>query len=150
MMEFWSIERLKNSIREGTLSESAKFGYLFIVVILLGNFNNFFGQPESDLTGNILLTALWILSGTGLYIQYRWNGGNNGRFFSEKFLSISFVETIRFMPAFIFLILVMPTMHDVLFKSELPEYTTVLEAILFSALYILLMWRTAVHIRDVK
>lgn len=106
MITLFKIEKLKEQIKNGQLSEKDKFIYFFLYVIidsilyeLLSYDAQLILNPTIwDYSHSIIVILITII---GTYIAYKSNGGSNGVDFLGRYFSIGFVVMIRF---FVFLI----------------------------------------------
>ena len=102
-MYFWNIEKLKQTINNGGLSESAQFIYLLIWIILsILAQATYIGDNFNDIKYSFAIDL--IFSVLGIIYLYKCNGGSKGNRFVEKYFSIGLVVSIRW---FIFVLLPM-------------------------------------------
>ncbi|AUX44388.1 uncharacterized protein SOCE26_058520 [Sorangium cellulosum] len=97
-MFFWDVKALRVALAHGTLSERARFVYLFIFVsialvapALLRDSRALNAWDKIQWGVGIAAHAL------GTLWLYHLNGGSRGRRFLEKYLSLSWVYTARFL-----------------------------------------------------
>lgn len=104
-MYFWKIEELKNTLRNSQLPEKSKFIYLFLTnffFILIINLLSLFPSKQDEVDLYLMVTGI-INFIVGSCLIYMANGGNNGKYFLSKYISIGFVLGIRM---FVFLLCV--------------------------------------------
>ena len=146
-MYFMDINKLKAELISEKLSEEDSFGYLFFSILII-----FVPVGEVDSYNNADNIASYIVIGIiiiGLYYVFHCNGGKNGCHFLSRYISISFVVLFRtvvffFIPAAFALIII----EDV-FMGGVPDETTIYEAILFVALFLVYYLSIGKHIKDV-
>ena len=150
-MYFWNIDRLKQDLIENGLSQGALFKYIFVYVFLSALSYELTYNFLSEETTNIdyIQSALNIaLTVFGTYFCYVANGENNGADFAERFFSIGFVISIRF------IVLLVPIIIVMVFLSWDSEdidnmSTKWYEVALWAAWAALLYWRVIYHINQV-
>ena len=103
-MYIWKIEDLKKDLKQGPLSEKESFKYLlaFLFFVSLGAIP-MEGSNKWDLYSALAFGAITIL---GTWYLYICNGGEQGKNFVERYLSLGLVVAIRwtvfiFLPLFI-------------------------------------------------
>lgn len=154
MIQFWNIQRLKERIRAGGISEQEAFGYLLVWLVIFPVLGAL-GAPEIvSSTMWVSFAAYWVIFAIGLYFAYRENGGAQGKDFTTKFLSIGFVESIRFLPATLLGVALVITLN-LTFYSEVMADTnwyavTPFEIVIMGGISIAYIWRVIVHIGEVK
>ena len=92
-MYFWKIEELKNTLRNSQLPEKSKFIYLFLTnffFILIINLLSLFPSKQDEVDLYLMVTGI-INFIVGSCLIYMANGGNNGKYFLSKYISIGFV-----------------------------------------------------------
>jgi len=146
-MYFWNIEKLKQDIKNGGLSESVQFKYFFIWIVLTlfceleyidSNFNDIKYEFAIDLILNIL----------GTIYLYQCNGGANGKDFLQKYFSIGLVVFFRLILYFIAFMLLLSIL---LAFSEISDvqYDKLINYIITPILLLVYYWRAGIHIKDV-
>lgn len=164
MMYFVSIEKLKNDIVEGKLTEKDKFLYVLLFVIiqylvyeiltLLAFFPLIFGEDMvSKLKPNIwdmLLSLGWfVVPVAGTIFAFRANKGNAGTDFVGRYFSISFVVGVRlFLPVF-FITMFVHIFAGALKPDETDIPTSPLTMVPELLLISFVFWRICKHIGDV-
>ncbi|MGH1472551.1 MAG: hypothetical protein ACRBCS_15305 [Cellvibrionaceae bacterium] len=150
-MYFWKIEKLKQDLIENGLSQSALFKYIFIYVFLSAlsyelTYN--FVSEESTNIDYIQSALNMALVGFATYFCYVANGGNNGADFAERFFSIGFVVSIRFI---VLLVPIMIAMGFLFWDSEdIDDVSTKwYDVAVLSGWTALLYWRVVYHINQV-
>ncbi|WP_437547758.1 hypothetical protein WME97_47570 [Sorangium sp. So ce367] len=96
-MFFWNIKALRVALVDGTSSERARFGYLLGFVLLTGAVSLLLEdstpQNEWDAIATGVNIAVMVL---GTIWAYHLNGGDRGHHFIERYVSLSWVYTLRF------------------------------------------------------
>jgi hypothetical protein len=95
------IDGLKTELKNTGLAEKEKFKYLLVFLVPY-----YFGNPNVGIRGaEPWIAALWVAWIIGLFVGigatvlcYRRNGGSGGRHFLQRYLSLSWVLSIRFTP----------------------------------------------------
>lgn len=97
---FWRIEALKAQLREGPLTQSSAFAYLFVCFFLTtavmgipGLWNAATSPTTPWAWGTYVVTLVFFAGGT--YAAYRANGGAQGFDFVARYLALGWVLTIR-------------------------------------------------------
>jgi len=149
-MYFWNIDKLKQDIKDGGLSESEQFKYLLVCVVLvtLGEIS-FLEESFSSIKYDLAIDIIFAIFGT--YYLYRCNGGANGKRFLEKFFSIGFVVGVRwfvFIMIPIFLILTIDAVF-IIFSIEEEKVFDILDYIITPIAMLIYYWRSGIHIKDV-
>ncbi len=155
MIRIWNIKKLKEEISSGELSESAKFFYLFFAVIVFTAFGQWMAVviPIQNTPEVFWSIIIWIIAAIGMYVAYLMNGGKQGFDFSDKYLSISFVTFIRFLPVFIvgmILSVFISSWISGVPLEDMEESMSWIDVLVGSLLYVYYVWRVATHVRDVK
>jgi hypothetical protein len=141
-MYFWNINKLKQQLIETGLTERQLFYYILIAVAFEAISYEMttylpYTEPNSwsyvESVFNILIPII------GSIAAFRANGGDSGIKFVERYFSIGFVVSIRF------LILLIPLIGLV----DWPDYPNSIDVITFSSLYVAMYARIVKHIADV-
>ncbi len=140
-MYWWNIEKLKLELAAGPLRPSLAYTYGAIYVVCAAPLGF---MPHGAYNGwdTISMLVAATIAFAGIRACYLANGGPNGRDFLDRFFSLSFVVTVRLLPALAIAVVLLG-----LLKGE-KEEATVVDAIT-SLLGGLIYWRTAVHTRSV-
>ena len=152
-MYLWKIENLKEDIRTKQLTEKDRFIYMFIGLIITYSIMNIMTLIASE-DGNMwdvassLLEILTIYLGT--FLAFRANGGAMGVDFLGKYMSIAFVISLRFIPLYILISIIMGINYYFIFPNIEEAETTLLDTVLFFVAGIAMYWRIIKHIKDVK
>lgn len=156
-MYLWNIHALKESIRSNGLTERAKFVYLLIWIVLfplLGQIAFISGAQWAWTTPEIIsFAAVWAIFLIGMFVAYLWNGGSKGSGFVNKFTSIGFVVSIRFLPLFIVAIIASALISIGVYDLSVDGSDfrmTWIDVVTMSVVSAWYMWRIAVHVRDVR
>lgn len=101
-MFFWNIKALRVALAHGTLSERARFGYLLCFVLLTGAVPLLVGDPAAPTVWDTILTGVNIMALVlGTIWAYHRNGGGRGHHFIDRYVSLSWVFSLRFSVMFL-------------------------------------------------
>ncbi len=146
-MYFWKIENLKSDLGNGVLPITEQFKYLLAHAGLYGlatipfPTNNFF-----DMLNGAIMTLIMLI---GTYYIYRCNGAAAGQYLLDRYISLSFVVSVRFV-----VLIVIPsvfcymTIYQVI--AELPEQTTWPDVVFMTLVTLIFYYLLGKHIRDVR
>lgn len=152
-MYFWNIEKLKEDIRAGQLTERNRFYYalIFILSSAIGaEFGVFFPIENTNTFDHINSSFYIAITLVGTIATYKLNGANEGKDFLGKYFSISFVVGIRCLGyAILFLFAPYFYYYSVVNTSESVD-TGYIETIPFLIWYAAMYWRICVHIKQLK
>ena len=152
-MIFWDVEELKKQIRIGALTEWNCFKYLllFLTINALGlELICYFPVEESnywDYAASVL-NVLVVFFGT--IFAFHANGGKNGEKFLEKYLSIGFVISIRFLVYCIPVYILYASFYFYELYEINATLTEVVDLLPLFIWYSLMYWRIAVHIKKIR
>lgn len=152
-MRVWKIERLKEDIKSGSFSEKDRFLYAIIcfTTFALVSEASYMLPAEQYQGWDYIFSLMSILiTFLGCLFAYKSNGGHKGTDFLGRFLSISFVVTIRFLVLLIPIIVILAVYYAFTFGAHGEIVTTPLEVFLFQGWSIALFWRVCVHIKAVS
>jgi hypothetical protein len=94
-MYFWNVNALNDELVQGHLPENEAFKYLMAFTVVYGIAVIPSLHPNTyDIIGAIVDLFITIL---GVIYIYRCNGGENGSYLIQNFMSLGFVVLIRFM-----------------------------------------------------
>ncbi len=152
-MYFWKIDKLKEEIKAGKLTEKDRFLYALIYIVFgaIGMETMMLLPLEN---GNIwdfaesIFNVFIVLIGT--IFAFNANGSNDGTDFLGKYFSIGFVMAIRFLVYTIPLLIMLFVYYFFAFGEEEKIPTNAIEVIPFIIWYAALYWRICVHIRQVN
>jgi hypothetical protein len=153
-MYFWNINKLKQQLIETGLTEQQLFYYILIVLaaeVICNELITYlpYTEPNSwsciESALNILIPIL------GTIAAFRANGGDSGIKFVERYFSIGFVVSIRFLVLLIPLMALLIGSSGVIygFKDNLPDLPNSIEVIISSSWYAAVYMRIVKHIGDV-
>jgi len=149
-MYFWNIDKLKQDIKDGGLSESEQFKYLLVFIVLMTLSEIVYvGESFSSVKYDLAIDIIFAIFGT--YYLYRCNGGANGKRFLEKFFSIGFVVGVRWI-VFIILPIAFVLFFDavfMIFNMEDEKIFDILDYIIIPIAMLIYYWRSGVQIKDV-
>ncbi|MBK9585797.1 MAG: hypothetical protein WBC26_04075 [Alphaproteobacteria bacterium] len=109
-MYLWNINKLKSTLSTTGLSQKSCFLYVIITSTFcygLLSLTGLFPQEAIDITiwDHVLSDTDLVFAVYGTYLFYRANGGENGKDFLERYISIGFVVSIRLIPLIVLSIL---------------------------------------------
>jgi hypothetical protein len=142
---WWNVRRLKAQLELGPLPEPMAFRYaaayatLSAVAMVPG-----LGANRWDVVGYI--ASIGITLG-GTIFCYRMNGSASGRHFLDRYFALSFVVVMRLLPVFILIVLAVLSVQEVV--DDVPEETTVVEAIMGILFLAVAYLRIGTHIQSV-
>ena len=145
-MYWWNIRRLKAQLEQGPLPEPMAFRYaaayatLGAIAMVPG-----FGSNQWDVVGYI--AGIGITLGGTVYC-YRMNGSASGEHFLDRYFALGFVAVVRLLPVFILVMLVVLIVQEVV--AEVPDETTVVEAMMGMLFLAVAYWRIGTHIRSIS
>ncbi len=150
-MYWWKIEELKGILAKGELSQRVLFIYIFLYVVLseiameFSSYMPYEDVNSYDYSQSISYLVIVIF---GTYIAYRVNNGNEGIQFAERYFSIGWVVTIRFIPLLIVFAL-LARLIDGESPVDEPYQTTPTDLIIGVVWILLVFWRIIANIKDV-
>jgi len=147
-MYFWKIDNLKKDLAKNTVSEKEQFKYLLATTILYSLFiipfmeNNIWDIYSAIVSGIIAIF--------GTYYIYRINGGSNGKYILQRFLSLGWVIGIRWLVLIMLPIMIIYFIGLEIFSTGIPEYTTVYDLVLINLIYLIYFCLLGKHIKEVS
>jgi hypothetical protein len=150
-MYFWKIEHLKDDIRKGKLNEKERFKYAIVTFSLIALSMEgmyWMGVQNSNIWDVVYSIANISIQFLGILFAYKANNGAKGADFLGKYLSISFVTTMRFLVLIIPFTIGLYFYYYYYFNIEEEISTTALDTIPFLIWLVVLYWRICVHIRQ--
>lgn len=155
-MYLWSIKNLKNDLISNLLTENYKFFYFFIFVLLFTLFSEIgvFIPSESNIIDKVQSIVSICIVIFGLVIAYRVNGGNAGKDFLTRAISLYVVLSIRFIAFTLVAIasysLFLWAMSLVIPNQYMGDVANGVTVVFMPLFEILFYWRFIIHIRDVR
>jgi hypothetical protein len=147
-MYFWKIENLKKDICNNELSEGDKFKYLFVTLALSSVFlvaEKVFLGHAINLWDKVFYICSELIFLLGIIFSFNANGGSNGYDFLGRYLCISFVMQIRFIPLIIIFLIFQFSYYK---YHHLQVYRSPLNIIPFLTIFALMYWRICKHMND--
>tara|TARA_R110000751_G_scaffold304780_2_gene420510 strand:+ start:180 stop:638 length:459 start_codon:yes stop_codon:yes gene_type:complete len=146
-MYIWKIDKLNEELVAGNMPEREVFKYLVASSILYALAMIQYSNPNSIDTWSGVAAGLVTL--IGLFFIYKCNGGDNGKDFLIRYLSISWVVFVR-----MFVLLMIPTMVFVftlqeIYMGGIPDETTNIDLIYMTAIEIAFVLWVAKHVNSV-
>lgn len=151
-MYFWRINTLKQLLIERGLSENAAFKYMLWYTALTAIGIEMVSYFPLELVNNwdyIDSTLAIIIPVVGTVFAYKSNGGDTGKDFLARYISISFVMVIRYMLYLVPILFILTFYYISAFDEEAEIYTTPLEVALFTIWYLALYYSIAKNVNDV-
>ena len=146
-MYFWDIESLKHDLVNGNLNQISDLKYLVATVGALA-----LGCLPYEATNSLDYYYVFIniaLVAMGTVFCFHANGGDTGAEFLRKYLSISWLLTIKFVailiPAGVCFVYVMNY-----FAIPVSSETTLIEMFLFTLISLFYYWKIGHHLRSLK
>ena len=144
-MYFWDISALKEDLINNNWSEQADFKYLLALIVsyLLASF------PFE--TSNIYDTYAWLVglvfTIVGTVVCFKKNEANDGQHFIRRYISISWVMTIKMivflMPSMLFLLIFLKA-----FGLNFIEESTIFDVGVVAVISAIFFWRVYIHIEN--
>jgi len=151
-MYIWRIDRLKTDLRSGSFADRDVLPYVIAWVALVTALAEMaaYAPYEAINVWTYSLSALMIGSSIiGTLVAYRANGRTAGVHFANRFLSLGFVLTVRFLVFLIPAMAVLVAYWAMNFDAEEPIPVTFVDVALSALLQVVFYWRLAKHFRDV-
>ena len=143
-MYITNISKLKSDIVNHNITEADSIKYLIAATILYGLSAVPYGNYGSlDVFNSLLFVPISVF---GIMYAYSENGGDNGERFLLKFVTISWVVTIRSLLVIIPLV-VLYAISSAVIDPNMSTETTIWDVLVFSVVEIVVLWRVAVNIR---
>lgn len=146
-MYIWKIDKLKEELIAGELSEREKFKYLAVSVMLYGLAMIRFSNPNHVDTWSGVGAA--IITIAGLFFIYKCNGGDNGKEFLIRYLSISLVIFIRILVLLMIPSLIVLMVVQEIYFGGIPDETTTINFFHMTIIEVVLVFWVAKHINRV-
>lgn len=151
-MYLWKIDKLKEDLRQGSLSEKESFKYLLAWEILY----SLPFLPSSVEGWNILDTydgfVRLVVTIVGVLFMYKVNGGALGKYFLQRYLSIGWVVFVRFLALVMLPVLVVYAIvygGMIASGAELSDQTTWVDILVFNLVAVVYYMVFAKHVKDV-
>jgi hypothetical protein len=153
-MYFWNINKLKQHLIETGLTERQLFYYILIAVAVEAISLETIGygsNTEPNLWSYIESAFNILIPIISTIAAFRANGGDSGIKFVERYFSIGFVVSIRFLVWLIPLMVLVIGSSGVIygFENDLPDFPNSIYVIIFSSWYVAMYVRIVKHIGDV-
>jgi hypothetical protein len=146
-MYIWKIEKLKEELVAGDMPERETFKYLVASSALYALAMIQYSNPNSLDTWSGVTAGIVTLM--GLFFIYRCNGGDSGRDFLIRYLSISWVVFVRMIVLFMIPALIVIFTLQELYMGGIPEETTNIELIYMTVIEIVFVLWVAKHVNRV-
>lgn len=144
-MYFWKIDKLKEDLKKSSLSESESFKYMLATTILYGvamipNLQN----NIWDVYNAIIIGILTV--GSVIY-AYKCNGGEKGKNFLQRYISLAWVLGIRWLVTIAVPAIIVYLTLLAMYKG-LPESTTPYDVVVPNLLYLSYVWLLGKHMKE--
>ncbi len=152
-MYFWKIDKLKDDLKIGILTQKDEFLYallwvifyqLSIVVISYDNIDSSNNKYDS-----ISLIIDSILSALGIYYIYIKNGASSGKDFIKRYFSLSLVASIRVMVFSLPLMIIIAILRVVADDMSISVSANLVDIVFMFILNIIYIYLVAKHISDI-
>lgn len=146
-MYFWKIKKLNEQLITGALKESEKFKYLMASTIMyMLSMIRYGTANDYDTYSGV---AYLIIGVMGLWYVYKCNGGEKGTLFLERYLSLSWVLSIRLIVLVLIPLLVISIIVEEVYLGGMSEETTLIDTTLIQVFTIIYIFWLAKHIKYV-
>jgi hypothetical protein len=145
-MYFWQIEKLKNNIKQGLLTERQRFIYALIYIV----FAEFGMEVMTLIPFNEGGLSNVIIGFIGTFFCYRANKGANGTDFLGRYLAISVIISIRFFIYLISILIIIKVSLLLGFECPCQNEIKYIKFTLLLAWYLIMYWKIYVHIKQVN
>ena len=96
-MYWWNLDRLRAELANDQFDEGSRFAYLLACALMTSLAIQLpGGDPAPDGSSYLIAFVHLLTIAGGTWWAYRQNGGADGRQFLERYLSLSWVITLRF------------------------------------------------------
>lgn len=148
-MYFWKLTPLKQELREKGLSQREQLGYL-VAHVMVNSLGSLSFAPPGRIAVAGSAVALVVYIG-GLTYAYRRNGGNEGRDFLAKVLSLGWVIQIQMIAWFLTILIPLNLLIGLL-SAGTPDRTgcQIVGVIVALALYLIAFRRLGRHIAETR
>ena len=146
-MYIWKIDKLNKELITGELSEREKFKYLVASSIIYGLVTIRYSSPNHVDTWSGVIAA--IVAVIGLFFIYKCNGGDNGKEFLTRYLSISLVILIRVVVLLMIPSLIVLMVVQEIYLGGIPDETTTVDLAYITIVEIVFVFWVAKHINKV-
>ena len=145
-MYVWDIRRLKSDLIARPLTEREQLPYL-VVFVALTTIAEILTTELSNVWDYLSAAASVITAVGGAIFLYHQNGGRAGQYFLQRYFSIGFVVSIRWLV--LVLAVVIPFIFLLDLAGLLKDTTTWPEFVVLAVAELFLYQRIGHHIRDV-
>lgn len=156
---YWkNITALKELLKQGELPQKMQMWYLLITIglyALFGELSTYFTSNSNpdylDYIGSI--SYILILAFSIIY-SYIANGKESGKYFTQRYISISFVVTFRyvvliFIPLVLSIVIVSAIMEEIYGVNFFDTYIDIISLSLDTVLELIMMISIIKHIKDI-
>ena len=147
-MYLWNINKLKSDLLAGKVTEREIFKYILASTLLLGLVIVEYGAASELET--ISSTVSYVITILGLFVFYRSNGGNNGKDFLKRYVSMGEVVTVRFFVMVMFPVLISLALAKYFIFGLVSGQPDLFDAISFTFLEMVYIVLLARHFRSLS
>ena len=146
-MYLWKIEELNEQLVKGTLPESESFKYLMASTVIYSLAMIQYMTPNNydTLSGFITLAV----SVVGLWFIYKCNGGANGKYLLQRYMSIGWVILVRFIVILLIPTVIVLILVQALVFGDVPEQTSLIDVVFMNVAEVVYILWVAKHINKV-
>jgi hypothetical protein len=151
-MILWKINDLKRLLATHGLSQKVSFRYLLLFALIVSTEMElvaYFPYESPNIWTYITTISCLACQFAGIAAFYAANGGPSGKNLFERYIGISVVVTIRFIPLIVLLIIALTVYQSLYFGAKEVYPTTLVEALLTMGVIILFWVRMVKHVKDV-
>jgi hypothetical protein len=146
-MYIWKIDQLNKELITGELPEREKFKYLVASSIIYGLAMIQYSSPNQADTWSGVIAA--IVTVIGLFFIYKCNGGDNGKEFLTRYLSISLVILVRLLVLLMLPSLIVLMVVQEIYLGGMPDETTTIDLAYIIIIEVVYVFWVAKHINKV-
>ena len=143
-MYFWHIEKVREQLASGAISERTGFKYFMAHIVLYSlAYVPIFETEPFDYAVGLLLIPITV---GGVLYAHRSNGGYEGENFYTKLFTISWVMTVKLLVAIVVYFALFGFFTAAAGGKDDLSYN-IAKAVLFTLFMLVYYWRIGVHIR---
>lgn len=148
-MYFWKIDKLKEELSQGPLSEKDSLRYILAWEILWALATIPFLGIEDNNIWDVLEDVIYIpVMVCGILYVYRCNKMSEGKDFLHRYFAIGWVTSVRFTVLVVLPVFIAFAIGTMLSYEELPLETTWMDVVFINLLSVLYFWIFGKHVKD--
>jgi hypothetical protein len=144
-MYFYSINKLKDRLKSGQLSERESVPYLIISAAFIALFA-YFPSPPENLWDYVSLSISLALAILGTIWLYQKNGGSDGKDFIYRYIILGFVVIVRYITAMLPVIILYLCFYY--YSNDSSDETTWFDCVILVSTELLFYWYFGKQIGD--